>query len=102
MKDEQGARTTPAQRRPPPWPDAQKVTGGGNGPALALAQAPTVLTPLLCAGEPGGAISRPPTLDNGWFKSHLSEADAGVMEHSGKMVLLFQILEMAQELGDKV
>lgn len=24
------------------------------------------------------------------------------MEHSGKMVLLFQILEMAEELGDKV
>lgn len=45
---------------------------------------------------------RPQTLDDGWFKSHLTEADAKVMEHSGKIVLLFQILKMAEELGDKV
>lgn len=56
----------------------------------------------LCAGEAGGATLRPQTLNEGWFKSHLTEADAKVMEHSGKMVLLFQILEMAEELGDKV
>lgn len=45
---------------------------------------------------------RPRTLNEGWFKSHLTEADAKVLEHSGKMVLLFQILKMAEELGDKV
>lgn len=56
----------------------------------------------LCAGEAGGATLRPRTLNEGWFKSHLTEDDAKVMEHSGKMVLLFQILEMAEELGDKV
>lgn len=56
----------------------------------------------LCAGEAGGATSRPRTLNEGWFKSHLTEADARVLEHSGKMVLLLQILKMAEELGDKV
>lgn len=57
---------------------------------------------LLCAVAAGGATSRPRTLNEGWFKSHVTEADAEVMEHSGKMVLLFQILKMAEELGDKV
>lgn len=56
----------------------------------------------LCAGLTSGAILGPRTLKEDWFKSHLTEADAKVMEHSGKMVLLFQILEMAEELGDKV
>ncbi|KAG7223296.1 hypothetical protein INR49_015652 [Caranx melampygus] len=42
------------------------------------------------------------TADDGWYKSMLSEEDASIMEHSGKMVLLFEILRMAEELNDKV
>ncbi|XP_072285341.1 transcriptional regulator ATRX-like isoform X2 [Pyxicephalus adspersus] len=37
-----------------------------------------------------------------WHKDFVTEADAGVLEHSGKICLLFEILRMAEELGDKV
>lgn len=37
-----------------------------------------------------------------WFRELVSEGDAGVMEHSGKLVLLFEILQMAEDLQDKV
>lgn len=37
-----------------------------------------------------------------WFKDLLSEEDAKIMEHSGKMMLLFEILRMAEDLDDKV
>ncbi|XP_060105488.1 transcriptional regulator ATRX isoform X3 [Heteronotia binoei] len=37
-----------------------------------------------------------------WYKDFVTEADAEVLEHSGKMVLLFEILRMAEELGNKV
>lgn len=38
----------------------------------------------------------------GWYKNMLSESDAKVLEHSGKMVLLFEILKMAENFDDKV
>ncbi|XP_068456969.1 transcriptional regulator ATRX-like [Clinocottus analis] len=41
-------------------------------------------------------------LDECWFKNLLSKEDANIMEHSGKMVLLFEILGMAEEVDDKV
>nr|XP_061801155.1 transcriptional regulator ATRX-like [Nerophis lumbriciformis] len=37
-----------------------------------------------------------------WFKNMLSQHDADIMEHSGKLVLLFEILRMAEALNDKV
>nr|XP_056715821.1 transcriptional regulator ATRX [Euleptes europaea] len=37
-----------------------------------------------------------------WYKDFVTESDAEVLEHSGKMVLLFEILRMAEELGNKV
>uniref|UniRef100_A0A673C1S7 DNA helicase n=1 Tax=Sphaeramia orbicularis TaxID=375764 RepID=A0A673C1S7_9TELE len=37
-----------------------------------------------------------------WHKEFVTEADAEVIEHSGKIVLLFEILRMAEEVGDKV
>ncbi|KAJ8254892.1 hypothetical protein GJAV_G00198530 [Gymnothorax javanicus] len=37
-----------------------------------------------------------------WHKDFVTEADAEVLEHSGKMVLLFEILRMAEEVEDKV
>ncbi|XP_028323340.1 transcriptional regulator ATRX-like isoform X2 [Gouania willdenowi] len=60
-------------------------------------------------GEPNTALSlegeketpaRSP--DESWFKSMLTESDATTVEHSGKMVLLFEILRMAEDAGDKV
>uniref|UniRef100_UPI0037E772B1 transcriptional regulator ATRX-like n=1 Tax=Semicossyphus pulcher TaxID=241346 RepID=UPI0037E772B1 len=49
---------------------------------------------------PIGSASQ--SFDVGWFKHLVSEQDAKIMEHSGKMVLLFEILRMAEDLGDKV
>ncbi|KAJ8405745.1 hypothetical protein AAFF_G00311820 [Aldrovandia affinis] len=37
-----------------------------------------------------------------WYKDFVTEEDAAVLQHSGKMVLLFEILSMAEEVGDKV
>uniref|UniRef100_A0A671X4I1 DNA helicase n=1 Tax=Sparus aurata TaxID=8175 RepID=A0A671X4I1_SPAAU len=55
-----------------------------------------------CVGEMAAVSSRPQSLDEGWFKNLLSEGDAKILEHSGKMVLLFEILRMAEDLNDKV
>ncbi|XP_068181353.1 transcriptional regulator ATRX [Antennarius striatus] len=41
-----------------------------------------------------------PTAD--WHREFVTEADAEILEHSGKMMLLFEILRMAEEVEDKV
>uniref|UniRef100_A0A3Q3LTF3 DNA helicase n=1 Tax=Mastacembelus armatus TaxID=205130 RepID=A0A3Q3LTF3_9TELE len=41
-----------------------------------------------------------PTAD--WHREFVTEADAEILEHSGKMVLLFEILRLAEEVDDKV
>ncbi|XP_034034607.1 transcriptional regulator ATRX-like [Thalassophryne amazonica] len=38
----------------------------------------------------------------GWYNHLMSDEDTIILEHSGKMVLLFEILKIAEELGDKV
>ncbi|XP_038155081.1 transcriptional regulator ATRX isoform X2 [Cyprinodon tularosa] len=37
-----------------------------------------------------------------WYKEFVTEADAEILEHSGKIMLLFEILRMAEEVEDKV
>lgn len=37
-----------------------------------------------------------------WYKEFVTEPDSEVLEHSGKMVLLFEILRMAEDVEDKV
>lgn len=37
-----------------------------------------------------------------WFRNLLTDTDTEIMEHSGKMVLLFKILRLAEELEEKV
>ncbi|XP_016110474.1 transcriptional regulator ATRX [Sinocyclocheilus grahami] len=37
-----------------------------------------------------------------WYKEFVTETDSEVLEHSGKIVLLFEILRMAEELEEKV
>ena len=37
-----------------------------------------------------------------WWNKLLKEEDRTCLEHSGKLVLLFDILTLAQQLGDKV
>ncbi|XP_040005999.1 transcriptional regulator ATRX-like isoform X2 [Xiphias gladius] len=54
-------------------------------------------------GENQATISSgSPCTDEGWYKNLLSEMDAKILDHSGKMVLLFEILRMAEDLDDKV
>jgi len=37
-----------------------------------------------------------------WWTKLIKEEDRTCLEHSGKLVLLFDVLTLAQELGDKV
>ena len=37
-----------------------------------------------------------------WHKEFVTEADSEILEHSGKMMLLFEILRMAEEVEEKV
>lgn len=46
--------------------------------------------------------SGPGSISPDWYKDFVTKEDAVVLQHSGKMVLLFEILSMAEEVGDKV
>ncbi|XP_055015497.1 transcriptional regulator ATRX isoform X2 [Boleophthalmus pectinirostris] len=50
--------------------------------------------------RPSGSHPGSPTAD--WHREFVTEADSEILEHSGKMVLLFEILRMAEELEEKV
>uniref|UniRef100_A0A6Q2XEF0 DNA helicase n=1 Tax=Esox lucius TaxID=8010 RepID=A0A6Q2XEF0_ESOLU len=52
--------------------------------------------------EPEEEASSPGTRSPDWHKEFVTEADSEILEHSGKMVLLFEILRMAEEVEDKV
>ncbi|XP_006136250.1 transcriptional regulator ATRX isoform X2 [Pelodiscus sinensis] len=74
--------------------------GGGEGNTEELVNNP----PLAAKSEEGKATSssNPGSPAPDWYKDFVTDADAEVLEHSGKMVLLFEILRMAEELGNKV
>uniref|UniRef100_A0A8C4IIG3 DNA helicase n=1 Tax=Dicentrarchus labrax TaxID=13489 RepID=A0A8C4IIG3_DICLA len=57
---------------------------------------------IFFVGEKATISSPSQSQEAGWFKNLVSERDAKILEHSGKMVLLFEILRMAEELEDKV
>lgn len=57
---------------------------------------------MFSVGHEASSSSGPRRPAQAWYKHLLSEGDARIMEHSGKMVLLFEILRMAEDLGDKV
>ncbi|XP_066058394.1 transcriptional regulator ATRX isoform X1 [Chamaea fasciata] len=73
--------------------------GGGEGNVEDLTTNPTSTK-----SDEGKATSssNPGSPAPDWYKDFVTDADAEVLEHSGKMVLLFEILRMAEELGDKV
>ncbi|XP_069723865.1 transcriptional regulator ATRX isoform X2 [Phaenicophaeus curvirostris] len=71
--------------------------GGGEGNVEELANNPSKSD----EGK-GVSSSNPGSPAPDWYKDFVTDADAEVLEHSGKMVLLFEILRMAEELGDKV
>uniref|UniRef100_A0A8C3DN93 Transcriptional regulator ATRX n=1 Tax=Corvus moneduloides TaxID=1196302 RepID=A0A8C3DN93_CORMO len=73
--------------------------GGGEGNVEDLTN-----NPASTKSDEGKATSssNPGSPAPDWYKDFVTDADAEVLEHSGKMVLLFEILRMAEELGDKV
>ncbi|XP_070699395.1 transcriptional regulator ATRX-like [Pempheris klunzingeri] len=79
--------------------EGQEGNNSGSGAAVSVDVSKG--TPA-AEGEKANISWTSPSLDAGWFKNMLSERDAKIMEHSGKMVLLFEILRMAEDLGDKV
>ena len=44
----------------------------------------------------------PTGVSNEWWAEYVKEEDQNKMEHSGKLSLLFDILRMCEEIGDKV
>ncbi|KAM9741632.1 transcriptional regulator ATRX isoform 2-T2 [Menidia menidia] len=56
--------------------------------------------PVEEAKPAGSAPSSPCSAD--WHKEFVTEADSEILEHSGKITLLFEILRMAEEVDEKV
>ncbi|KAG7282661.1 hypothetical protein CRUP_017587, partial [Coryphaenoides rupestris] len=54
------------------------------------------------AAQPASSWMTDSALSEGWYRGLLRLSDATIVQHSGKMVLLFEILRMAEELKDKV
>ncbi|KAM6952473.1 transcriptional regulator ATRX isoform 2-T2 [Lycodopsis pacificus] len=52
--------------------------------------------------EPQPVSSTPGSPTHDWHKEFVVDADAEILQHSGKMTLLFEILRMAEELDEKV
>ncbi|XP_060934995.1 transcriptional regulator ATRX isoform X2 [Limanda limanda] len=50
--------------------------------------------------RPSGSPSANTSAD--WHREFVTDADAEILEHSGKITLLFEILRMAEEVDDKV
>ncbi|XP_078068033.1 transcriptional regulator ATRX isoform X2 [Mustelus asterias] len=52
------------------------------------------------AKPPAGSNPGSPAAD--WYKEFITDADAEILQHSGKMSLLFEILYMSEAIGEKV
>ncbi|XP_070358925.1 transcriptional regulator ATRX isoform X15 [Equus asinus] len=74
--------------------------GGGEGNVDETGNNPSVSLKLEESKATSSSNPSSPAPD--WYKDFVTDADAEVLEHSGKMVLLFEILRMAEEIGDKV
>uniref|UniRef100_A0A8C6EVR7 Transcriptional regulator ATRX n=1 Tax=Marmota marmota marmota TaxID=9994 RepID=A0A8C6EVR7_MARMA len=74
--------------------------GGGEGNMDEAGNNPSVSLKLEDSKATSSSNPSSPAPD--WYKDFVTDADAEVLEHSGKMVLLFEILRMAEEIGDKV
>ncbi|XP_006873799.1 PREDICTED: transcriptional regulator ATRX isoform X2 [Chrysochloris asiatica] len=74
--------------------------GGGEGNVDETGNNPSVSLKLEESKTTSSSNPSSPAPD--WYKDFVTDSDAEVLEHSGKMVLLFEILRMAEEIGDKV
>ncbi|XP_069027436.1 transcriptional regulator ATRX [Embiotoca jacksoni] len=52
--------------------------------------------------EPRASSSAPGSPGADWHRDFVTDADAEILEHSSKIMLLFEILRMAEEIDDKV
>ncbi|XP_026183352.1 transcriptional regulator ATRX-like [Mastacembelus armatus] len=80
----------------------QSEAEGNNPNITTMATADVSKCEAAAEGEKETISSKPQNPDKYWYKNLLSEHDAKILEHSGKMVLLFEILRMAEDLEDKV
>ncbi|XP_069468686.1 transcriptional regulator ATRX [Ambystoma mexicanum] len=78
------------------WNSRSRGGGDGNAEEATNNSAPVK------SEETKATSSTPESPTADWYKEFVTEADAEVLEHSGKMTLLFEILRMAEELGEKV
>lgn len=74
--------------------------GGGEGNVDETGNNPSVS--IKTEESKATSSSNPSSPAPDWYKDFVTDADAEILEHSGKMVLLFEILRMAEEIGDKV
>ncbi|XP_037323682.2 transcriptional regulator ATRX-like isoform X2 [Pungitius pungitius] len=81
---------------------ADEAKGGNNNDGSAAVIAGVSTGAAAVEGERASMSSTSQGLGERWFKDLVSEEDAKIMEHSGKMMLLFEILRMAEDLDDKV
>ncbi|XP_075691827.1 transcriptional regulator ATRX [Rhinoderma darwinii] len=76
---------------------------GGNGKDAKgedVSNAPAVPKVEETIGKATSSTPGSPAAD--WYKDFVTDADAEIMDHSGKIMLLFDVLRMAEELGEKV
>ncbi|XP_034060105.1 transcriptional regulator ATRX-like [Gymnodraco acuticeps] len=90
------------QRRNEERAVAESALRAIKGPAGNSEAGPTAGVAGVSTTAPALEARGGPTQDDVWFKGMVTEEDAEIMELSGKMVLLFEILRMAEDLGDKV
>uniref|UniRef100_A0A8C7MPV7 DNA helicase n=1 Tax=Oncorhynchus kisutch TaxID=8019 RepID=A0A8C7MPV7_ONCKI len=77
------------------WNSSSKVVNVEGDQSVVILYA-------LCSAVRASTSFRPDSPAADWYKSMLSDSDATILGHSGKMVLLFEILRMAEELDDKL
>ncbi|XP_032886020.1 transcriptional regulator ATRX isoform X3 [Amblyraja radiata] len=76
--------------------------GGGEGSTEDKIAEPTVakIEEVLAVKPPAGTNPGSPAAD--WYKEFVTDADAEILTHSGKMAILFEILHMSEAIGEKV
>jgi hypothetical protein len=57
---------------------------------------------ILQPGEPEEVDMGPQPVSDQWWAEYVKPEDEEKLELSGKLVLLFEILRMSEEIGDKV
>ncbi|XP_067853277.1 transcriptional regulator ATRX isoform X2 [Heptranchias perlo] len=83
------------------WNSRSRGGGEGSMEDRHAAEASAAKTDDASAVKPSTG-SNPGSPAPDWYKVFITDADAEVLQHSGKMALLFEILHMSEEIGEKV